>query len=335
MLKASEGTMDKRVKAYRQGIELQPGYVYLCCCRKECYSELPWKSKQVYQKFEVRIGDSVSDFLHVVVGKKEWYAWLQYEGTLLKAETARGIDIAEDDDEENFPSMFDDGVELIVSLAVLLTAEGSEKLGVTTPEAPPVQREVKTPPPLPKKQTIEWQRARLLRSLSRLLARKLIEERKKQRTPVLRSVQKRQTIEWQRARLIRVLRSLPEKKLKAERRTQKDEARKQKTMENYARVDAERQKRQIVKQTGEDPNIDTYEYDLIIRVVGAVMVFNRGLRLELRLKTGRYLARKCSDGTHTYLMMRDPSGERKIEYGLQLGQWLALRRDSTVTIEGL
>lgn len=312
-LQASERTLDKRVKAYKQGKELRPGYAYLCCCRKTFYPLLPWRSKQIYEVFEARVGDSLSEFFHVIVRRDEWYAWLRIEGTILQSEKAGGFSIAGKEEDEIFPSIEDVGGNLDVSLAVLLTVDDSGKLGVATSDVPFTQKEVKVPLPVSKKQTIEWQRWRLLCFLSRVCEMKQKQEDKKQR--------------------------LEESKLRRQKMSEQSKQRKalrvEKTMENYARVDAEREKRRLEKTIGQDPNIDTYEYDLIIRIVGGVVVVNTGLDLKLSLKTGRYLARKCSTGTRTYLMMRDPSGACKIEYGLLLAEWLTLRRDDTVTIEGL
>lgn len=142
-------------------------------------------------------------------------------------------------------------------------------------------------------------------------------------------VKKKDAIEWQRRRLIRVLSQVVHKHKMEERKKRRIE----KVMTNYVKIDLRRTK------PVPDPNINTYCYDIVIKVSGELNIMTTDLNHKARIATGEYKARLVKMDNDAWLLMRYPRDVGNLEYGLTVRQWKQYERNdgmaASVRIIGL
>lgn len=288
--------VDVGVRSYRQGKELIEGYVYLCCCHQTAFDLLPWKSKKIYEEFTKRLENESLYFYHVIVKKEEWFNWLRIEGQIMKTEG----ELIPWDDDDDVPSC--------------KSRQENPEIKLYVAPLQPFVIDIKSPK---KKETIEWQRKRLVKILRRIL-------RQKEKAEKMEQKQTKKTEQNKPEWLTRVLEKRDEKSVSP--------APVQKKVVVTSTVPVPEKKIKLPPQ--EDPDINSYAYDLTIEVIGEMWVFTRDVEHRIRITTGKYKARKCG----LYLVIRDPSG-KKVEYGLMVNQWKQYTREDmpnvTVILHGL
>ena len=143
---------------------------------------------------------------------------------------------------------------------------------------------------------------------------------------------KKETIEWQMKSLIKLLRKR-EKVLRKEKRAERKSQQKKTFKKVHTKTDiaANTPLPAFVKPKLElDPNIDKYQYNLLVEVHGTVKIRTKDLHHHIEISSATYPAR-LDDG---WVMIRSD----QTEYGLLVRQWKQYERgdmETTVIIHGL